>query len=113
VTFDGIPYRGSMVKMGGDRHILLILKEIRERLNKDRGDKLRVTVELDDAPRVVHLAQDIEAAYKKAGVLEAYRSLSFTHQREHALSIETATQAETRVRRIAKSIEKLREIEAS
>jgi bifunctional DNA-binding transcriptional regulator/antitoxin component of YhaV-PrlF toxin-antitoxin module len=108
VTFDGSRYRGSMVKMGGDRHILLILKEIREKLNKDRGDKLRVTVELDEAPRVVELAADVEAAYKKAGVLEAYRSLSFSHQREHALWIEAAKQAETRARRLVKSIDDVR-----
>ena len=31
VTFDGIPYTGSMVRMGTECHLLLILKEIRER----------------------------------------------------------------------------------
>ena len=108
VTFDGIPYRGSMVKMGGDSHILGILKEIREKLSKDRGDRLRVTVELDEAPRVVELAADVEAAYKKAGVLEGTRSLSFSHQREHALWIEAAKQGETRARRIVKSIDEVR-----
>ena len=104
VTFDGIPYRGSMVKMGSDRHLLLILKEIRERLKKGKGDRLCVTVDLDDAPRVVVLPRDVEAAYKRAGVLEKYRALSYSHQREYALWIEDAKQAETRLRRVEKSI---------
>jgi len=108
VTFDGIPYRGSMVKMGSDRHLLLILKEIRERLGKDRGDELRVTVDLDETPRVIALAPDIESAYKKAGVLEKYRSMSYSHQREYAHWIEEAKQPETRRRRIEKSIGELR-----
>jgi hypothetical protein len=108
VTFDGIPYRGSMVKMGGPCHILLILKEIREKLGKDRGDEVQVTVELDEAPRIVELAKGVEAAYKKAGVLEPYRSLSFSHQREYNLWIEDAKQAETRKRRIEKAIEQIR-----
>jgi bifunctional DNA-binding transcriptional regulator/antitoxin component of YhaV-PrlF toxin-antitoxin module len=108
VTFDGIPYRGSMVKMGTPHHILLLLKEIREKLGKDRGDSVHVTVELDEAPRVVILAKDIEAAYKKAKVLETFRSLSFSHQREYNLWIEEAKQAETRRRRIDKAIEQLR-----
>lgn len=108
VTFDGIPYRGSMVKMGLERHMLLILKEIRERLQKDRGDKIRVTVDLDDRPRVIELLRDVEAAYKRAGVLERYRALSYSHQREYALWIEAAKQAETRQRRIEKSIAALR-----
>jgi bifunctional DNA-binding transcriptional regulator/antitoxin component of YhaV-PrlF toxin-antitoxin module len=107
VTFDGIPYRGSMVKMGGPDHILLILKEIREKLGKDRGDTVHVTVELDDAPRVVTLARDVEAAYRKAKVLDRYRSLSFTRQREHNLWIEDAKQPETRLRRINKAVAEL------
>ncbi len=107
VTYDGIAYRGSMVKMGMPKHILLILKEIREQLGKSPGDRIRVTVELDDAPRVVVLAADVEAAYKKAGVLDRYRAMSFSHQREHALWIEEAKQAETRARRIVKSVAEL------
>jgi hypothetical protein len=54
VTFDGIPFRGSMIKLGGPMHLLHILKEIREKLGK--GDRIRVTVDLDEAPRVVLLA---------------------------------------------------------
>jgi bifunctional DNA-binding transcriptional regulator/antitoxin component of YhaV-PrlF toxin-antitoxin module len=108
VTFDGIPYRGSMVKMGGPCHILLILKDIRERLGKDRGDTVHVTVELDEAPRVVVLSKDVEAAYQKAKVLDQYRSLSFSHQREYNLWIEDAKQAETRKRRIEKAVAELR-----
>jgi len=108
VTFDRIPYRGSMVRMGTPHHILLLLKEIREKLGKDRGDTVHVTVELDEAPRVVDLAKDVEAAYKKAKVLESYRSLSFSHQREYNLWIEEAKQAETRRRRIEKAVGQLR-----
>jgi hypothetical protein len=107
VTFDGEAYRGSMVKMGLPKHILLILKEIREKIGKGPGDRIKVTVELDDAPRVVTLAPDVEAAYRKAGVLDLYRAQSFSHQRERNNWIEEAKQAGTRARRIAKSVEDL------
>ncbi len=110
VTFDGIPYRGSMVRMGEPRHMLLLLKEIREKLGKGEGDTVHVTVELDAGPRVVELAKDVEAAFKKAGVMDRYRSLSFTRQREQHRSIEEAKQAETRKRRIGKAIEQIRGI---
>jgi hypothetical protein len=108
VTFDGMAYRGSMVRMGTPRHILLILKEIRESLGKGPGDKIRVTVELDDAPRTIELPADVEAAYKKAGVLERFRSMSYSHQREYANSIGEAKQAATRARRIEKSVSELK-----
>jgi len=44
------------------------------------------------------LAPDIEAAFKKAEALERYRTLAFSHQREHALAIEDAKQPATRRR---------------
>ena len=68
-----------------------------------------MTVDLDDAPRVVVLSADVEAAYKKTGVFERYRSMSFSHQRERNRWIEDAKQDETRKRRIANSVEELRE----
>jgi len=108
VTFDGIAYRGSMVRMGAPKHILLILKEIREKLGKGPGDRIRVTVEIDDTPRVIVLAPDVESAFRKGGILERYRAMSFTHQREYATWIGEAKQAETRTRRVAKAIAELK-----
>jgi hypothetical protein len=69
VTFDGLAYRGSMVRMGTPRHILSILKEIREKLEKHPGDRIQVTVEVDNAPRAIVHSSDVAAAYRKAGVL--------------------------------------------
>lgn len=108
VTFNGLPYRGSMVRMGTPRHILLILKEIREILGKGPGDEVRVTVELDDAPRVISLPPDVEAAFAKAGVLDRYKAMAFTHQREYSLWIEEAKRPETRTRRIAQAAAKIK-----
>jgi hypothetical protein len=108
VTFDGIPYRGSMVRMGSPKHLLFILKEIREKLEKGERDKIKVAVELDEAPREIVLAKDVEAAFIKEKVLETYRAMSFTHQREYSLWIEEAKQAETRQRRIAKAVSEIK-----
>ena len=50
VTFDGIPYDGSIVNMGVKNedgsicYIIGMLKEIRNRLNKQPGDTVHVTV---------------------------------------------------------------------
>ena len=49
-TFDGIPYDGSIVNMGVKNedgtvcYILGVRKEIREKMNKQPGDVIRVTV---------------------------------------------------------------------
>ena len=60
------------------------------------------------APRVVTLAADIEAGFKKAGVLEMYRALSYSRQRELALAIDDAKRPETRRRRIDKAVVEIR-----
>ena len=50
VTFDGIPYDGSIVNMGVKNpdgsicYIIGMLKSIREQLNKSQGDQVEVTV---------------------------------------------------------------------
>lgn len=44
-TFDGVPYRGSLVKMGTECHIIGIRKEIRRQIGKQAGDTIRVTIQ--------------------------------------------------------------------
>ncbi|MCI9049254.1 MAG: DUF1905 domain-containing protein [Coprobacillus sp.] len=50
VTFDGIPYDGSIVNMGIKNsdgsicYIIGMLKSIRQQLNKSEGDEVEITV---------------------------------------------------------------------
>ncbi|MDR2915142.1 MAG: DUF1905 domain-containing protein [Tannerella sp.] len=44
-TFDGIPYQGSLVKMGTPCHIIGIQKDIRQQIGKRPGDMVHVTIE--------------------------------------------------------------------
>ena len=42
--FDGVPYDGSLVRMGTPGHIIGVKKEIREQLGKQPGDSVRVVL---------------------------------------------------------------------
>lgn len=44
-TFEGIPYEGSLMRMGTVEHIIGIRKDIRAKINKQPGDKISVTVQ--------------------------------------------------------------------
>lgn len=44
-TFDGVPYQGSLVKMGTTCHIIGIRKDIRQQTGKQPGDIIHVTIE--------------------------------------------------------------------
>jgi hypothetical protein len=109
-TIDGAPYRGLLVRMGGEHHILIILKDIRAQIGKTFGDKVKITVELDDEPRVIEIPNDLEKELKKNKEAKMFfEKLSFTHKREYVMWIEEAKKEETRARRILKTIELLRQ----
>lgn len=43
-TFDGFPYDGSLVRMKTVNHIIGIRKDIREKIGKQPGDTIHVTI---------------------------------------------------------------------
>lgn len=111
-TFDGEPYRGTLVKYGGPEYFLLILKAIREKIGKHPGDIVEVTLKEDTAPRVVEIPKDFEGilnAHPKE--LQFFNGLSYTQKKEYVQWITGAKKEETRQRRMSKAIEKLKKRE--
>lgn len=108
-TFDGVPYRGSMTKMGkGDCYWLLVCKDIRAQIGKNPGDTVHVTVRRDTEERVVTKPADLAALFAANPEAEAlFDKLSYSHQREYVQWIEEAKRPETRDRRLAGTIEML------
>ena len=106
-TFDGIAYRGSIVAMGG-KAILGILKAIRAELGKSAGDRVTVTVEVDEAVRSVAVPADLAAALADADLRDAFDALSYSHRREHVTWIEAAKQPATRARRVSQTVDRVR-----
>ena len=109
-TIDGVPYRGTLVRMGTECHMLLILKSIREQIAKTFGDEVEITVEEDTEPRVVEVPTDLKQAFKSDPEAKAFfDKLSYPHQREYVTWIEEAKKEEIRNRRIEKAIEMLKQ----
>lgn len=50
-TFDGEVYEGSVVRMGTPGHILGVLKQIRQKINKQPGDLVSVTLQERTGPK--------------------------------------------------------------
>lgn len=109
-TFDGEPYRGLLVRMGGEHHILIILKEIRRKIGKGPGDSVSVTVEEDRDPREVELPADfLDALRAEPQAYGFFEQLSYTHKREYVQWIDEAKREATRTARLARAVERLRE----
>ena len=109
-VIDGVPYRGTLVRMGGESHILGVLKEIRARIGKDFGDEVTITVEPDTEPRLIEIPADLLKELKKDKEAGAFfDKLSYTHQKEYVTWIAEAKKEETRQNRIAKTIQMLKQ----
>ncbi len=109
-TIEGVPYRGSLVRMGGPNHMLVILKEIREKIGKSFGDEIELVIEEDTEPREVDIPQDMKEALARNPEAEAFfKQLSYTHQKEYVRWIEEGKQDRTRQRRLAQAVELLKQ----
>jgi len=107
---EGVPYRGTLVRMGTENHLLIILKGIREQIGKSFGDEIQISVESDTEPRVVKLPPDFAKALGKEKAARSYfNSLSYSHQREYVNHIMEAKREETRAKRIDRTIEILKQ----
>jgi bifunctional DNA-binding transcriptional regulator/antitoxin component of YhaV-PrlF toxin-antitoxin module len=95
--------RSTVVKMNG-RYCLVIPKHFRESAGIRASEKITVTLEKDDEPRIVEIPADFAAALEKNNLTEVFRRMSFTHQKEYAVSVSDAKKPETRLRRIEKNI---------
>ena len=108
VTYDGIPYRGSLAKMGHHCHFLLVKIDIRKQLGKNPGDEVWVTVERDLEERVVEVPEDLEKLFEQhPEALEHYNTLSYTNRKEYARWITDAKRLETREKKNKKTIDML------
>jgi hypothetical protein len=105
----GHPYRGSLMPMGDGTYCLGVLKSIQEAAGVQQGDTVTVQLELDTTPRVIEMPADLAKAIgRDKRALAAWETLSFTNKKEMARALEEAKKPETRERRLAATVAKLR-----
>jgi hypothetical protein len=106
---EGVPYRGTLVRMGSECHMLPVLKGIREQIGKDFGDNVKITVEADVEPRVIEIPKDLLKEFKKDKEAKAFfDKLAYTHQKEYVQWINEAKKEETRQSRVVKTMQMLK-----
>jgi Bacteriocin-protection, YdeI or OmpD-Associated/Domain of unknown function (DUF1905) len=109
VTINGYSYRSTIAVMGG-AFMVGVSAEHRAGAGVAGGDQVEVEIVLDREERRVEVPEDFAAALSaEPAAQRTFDGLSYSNQRWHVLSIEGAKAAETRQRRIAKSVEMLKE----
>jgi hypothetical protein len=107
-TVNGYAWRTSVMRMGGE-FLVGLNREVRERAGAGTGDKVEVELALDTAPREVEVPPALATALAgDAAAQAAFDALSFTHRKEYARWVAEAKRPETRERRIAETLARLR-----
>lgn len=110
VTINGAyTYRNTVAVMGGV-YMVGVSAEHRAGARVKGGDEIDVDIELDTAPRVIEVPDDFAAALDaEPDARSTFDALSYSNKSWHTLQIAGAKTDETRQRRIAKSVDTLRE----
>jgi hypothetical protein len=109
-VFDGkAEYRGLLVRMQTPFHLLLLRKDVRAAIGKNVGDMIEVSVEADTEPREVEVPPALQQWLdKEPDIKEFFGKLSFTHRKEYVNYLNEAKREETRLKRLEKAVEMLR-----
>lgn len=108
ITLGGHSYRTTIAVMGG-RSLVPLSAENRQAAGVVAGDEVDVSIELDSAPREVAVPDYLAAALAaEPGAQRFFDGLSFTHRKEWVRWVTEAKRAETRVERVARTLDALR-----
>jgi hypothetical protein len=109
VTVNGYSYRSTVASMGGV-FMVSLSAEHRAGAGVAGGDEVEVDLELDSAPREVTVPPELVAALDAEPAARAtFDGLSYSNKSWHVLQVTGAKTEETRQRRIARSVEALKQ----
>jgi hypothetical protein len=109
VTVNGYSYRSTVASLGG-KSMIGLSAEHRAGAGVAGGDEVEIDLELDTAPRVVTVPDDLAAALEaEPAARTTFERLSYSNKSWHVLQVTGAKTEETRQRRIARSVETLRQ----
>jgi hypothetical protein len=107
-TVNGYSWRTTVTRMGGE-FLLGLNREVRQSAGAEAGDTVEVALELDAAPREVEVPAALATALAGDPIARAaFEKLAFTHRKEYARWVAEAKREETRERRVAHTLERLR-----
>jgi hypothetical protein len=100
-TINGYAFRSSIFPVGDGTHYMAVNKAVREGAKVAAGDRVKIIMETDTAPRTISVPHDLDKALSKSKAARtSFDKLSYTHRKEYVQWIESAKRPETRARRV-------------
>jgi hypothetical protein len=109
VSINGYKYRSTVGSMGG-RFMIPLSAEHRTGAGVAAGEEVQVELTLDTEVRELAIPEDLQAALEQNEAAKRFfESISYSNKRRIVMPIEAAKAAETRAKRIEKSVALLQE----
>jgi hypothetical protein len=106
---NGVDFASSTMAIGDGRVCLGVHKATREGAAVGIGDSVEIDIERDTTPRELQLPHELVAAFATDSALQtAFDRMSFTRRKECVDLITSAKREETRERRVAETLHRLR-----
>ena len=87
---------------------MVVNRDIREQAGVDRGDEVKIEMQIDTEPRTVVVPRALQEALSANPEARAFfDGLSYSHKKEYAQWIESSKKEETRQRRTDKAVDLL------
>jgi hypothetical protein len=105
-TVNGFPFRNSLMPQGDGSHAMMFSKELQAGAEAQAGDRVKVVLQRDEAPREVEVPAELGQALrgdKKAAAF--FAGLTPSQRKEYADWVGSARQQATRDSRAAKALE--------
>lgn len=110
ITINGYTYQSTATGVDGKCMVVFPTRD-REASGAAAGDRVTVTLELDDGYRHVDVPAALQEALKVHGLGEKFHELTYSKRKEFARQVGEAKADETRTRRIEKIITALTALE--
>ncbi|HEX5455738.1 MAG TPA: YdeI/OmpD-associated family protein [Candidatus Saccharimonadales bacterium] len=107
ITINGYTYQSTATGKDGKCMVVFPSRD-REASGAAAGDKIKVTLELDDGYRQVDMPDVLDKALAENNLSETFHNLTYSKRKEFARQVSDAKTDETRTRRIEKVITALK-----
>lgn len=103
-------FKGTLIPRKKERHVMFINRDIRTKIDKSEYDEIEIHIEYDPEPRDIPVPEDVELILSEdTEIYNSFLKLSTSHRRELILYITDARKAETRLKRIQRVEEHLKQ----
>jgi hypothetical protein len=109
-TINGVRFEGTFVSNGDGTHYMNPDRDLISEAGLKPGDEFVVWAEVTAVPGPLEIPDDLrEALVSDPAAGKAFEALPPRHKREHVEYIEAAKMSDTRMARIVKTVERLKE----